>query len=350
MPKTTGSSQAAARIAEHKADPETLRSVAALKRAIPVGNKLCAVKEHCHMEKARIQRLKDMKPQVDAQPPKVKSMAHLRTNWKRDEIAACRFDAIETENRRLLNKMNEVAREHGLGSSSSQNTRNSRSMPSLPANSAFSFPGGPARKNEIIRIEKENMKMLHRLQNAHPEYDTKTWESAHRKTREYIGRISEYPKPSAKPKRRAIQPTASLTPLANDASSIQDVASEASAPDLGMRHVLCQERLIEGTPFLVEMATDGHELAVSASVQGETLELLVNEEDHRQLYTQAGGDYGLLAGGLKILEGQLVIDQTLLMDQLAQLDAGFQLAQLDDESAADDESGEIAALVDGEDE
>merc|ERR1711879_373278 len=118
-----------------------------MRRAVPIGNKLCAEKEQQHMEKERLRRLRNMKCQVDHHAPKVCGMAHLKTNWKRDEIAACRFDEIERDNRHLLSKMSHVARESGMGS---PHGRHSRSMPSLPPNSAFSFPGGPARKNEII--------------------------------------------------------------------------------------------------------------------------------------------------------------------------------------------------------
>jgi hypothetical protein len=256
-----------------------------------------------------------MKPQIDANAPKVCGMAHLKTNWKRDEIAACRFDEIERDNRHLLRAISEVVKEHSHGSPA---CNHSRSMPSLPANSAFSFPGGPARKNEIIRIEKENIKLLRRLQNAHPEYNTRSWEAAHDKTREYVQRICNYPPP--KMKKRSTHPTASLTKLSSEDVEVpcgelvvdsDAVASESvTAPPDSLQYVLTEDRLIEGIPFFVEMATDGRALAVSAFSREaqDTLELLVNEESHIQLYQEIRGDYRLLADRLRILpEGRLVI-------------------------------------------
>merc|ERR1719506_2478732 len=87
------------------------------------------------------------------------------------------------------------------------------------------------------------------------------------------------------------------------------VAPGVSPTGLGLRYVLKEHLLIGGATYFVEMATDGQTLAVSAydnDVQ-DTLELLVNEEIHGQLLLESRGDYGDIAGRLRISKGRLVI-------------------------------------------
>jgi hypothetical protein len=313
QPRTKGSSLAAQRIAQHKPDPATLRSINGLKHAIPVGNRLCQVKENYHLEKERIRRLKEIKPQIDAKAPKVCGMAHLKTNWSRAEKEACRFDAIESENLRLMRAIKDVVKEHSLASPARVQ---SKSTSSLPSHSAFNFPGGPARRNEIIRIEKENMKLLQRLQDIAPEYKTSSWEASHDQHRQIMRRICQYPLPKMK---KRMTPTASLTKLTSEDDDLlhgetaidsDAVASESLSGPPSLQYVLTQQRLIGDSPFYVEMATDGRALAVSAYSREaqDTLELLVNEEKHYLLRQETGGDYALLADRLRVLpEGQLII-------------------------------------------
>lgn len=279
--------------------------------ACPVGNKLCAARVHKRYEDMRAQRLREMKPQIDARPPKVCGMKHLQTNWKRDEMLGVRYDEIERDNRHLLHKMSKVVEEPG-------SLPKSRSEPNLSkANSGAAFPGGPARRNEIARIEFENQRMLKRLQNAHAEYRTKDWEAAHDRSRAYLRRICDYPIPDIlKPKRRG-QPSASMVPLLSEEPETFQAGMDPSAvaPEFaspmgqGLRYVVKEHLLIAGTTFFVEMATDGRTLAVSAydrEIQ-DTLELLVNEEHHRQLLLESGGDYGEIAGRLRIKDDRLII-------------------------------------------
>merc|ERR1719174_1853080 len=88
------------------------------------------------------------------------------------------------------------------------------------------------------------------------------------------------------------------------------VAPDFSSPSShGLQYVLKEERIIGGTTFYVEMATDGQTLAVSAydkEIQ-DTLELLVNEENHRQLLFESDGDYGEISLRLRIKDDRLVI-------------------------------------------
>merc|ERR1719326_1603912 len=127
-----------------------------------------------------------------------------------------RYDEIERDNKHLLHSMSKMIQEHGEGT-----PHQSRSMPHLSTGSGAGarFPGGPARRNEIARIEFENARMLKRLQNMHAEYRTKDWEAAHDQSCKYLKIIAKYPIPEKSHylKRRA-RPTASLMPLNADGS------------------------------------------------------------------------------------------------------------------------------------
>jgi len=250
-------------------------------------------------------------------------MAHLKTNWKRDEMMGCRYDEIERDNRHLLTAMSRVIQEPG----SMPQPQHSRSEPNLSAAAPEKFPGGPARRNEIARIEFENARMLKRLQNMKGEYTNKDAEAAHARSREYLRRICEYPVHLGHGKRRGRGATSSLVQLpgegmqdmtlqaGTDPSAVaQDFASPAGH---GLRYVFKEHLLIGGSTYFVEMATDGATLAVSAydrEIQ-DTLELLVNEENHRQLLLESGGDYGPIAGRLRIIQGRMVIIPLEALDE-----------------------------------
>lgn len=61
--------------------------------------------------------------------------------------------------------------------------------------------------------------------------------------------------------------------------------------------------------YLVEMSTDGRTLTISAydgDIQ-QTLELMVNEKNHRRLHKECDGDYSVLAGRLAVEDGRLLV-------------------------------------------
>lgn len=249
-----------------------------------------------------------MKPQIDARAPHSSGMKHLKINFKRDEMLGVRYDEIERDNRHLLQAMHRLAQEPGSAPPPSK----SRSAPNL--NSAFNFPGGPARRNEINRIEFENARLLKNLQNMSAEMCMKDSEASYNESRGYLRRICEYP-PNMKLKRR-VRPTASLEVLPGDDLSPQAgqdlgaVAQDPASPSgHGLRYVLKEHLIIAGGTYLVEMATDGQTLAISIydSELHDTMELLVNEENHRRLLDEHDGDYSRIAARLRIRDDQLVI-------------------------------------------
>ncbi|CAE7682881.1 rluC [Symbiodinium necroappetens] len=87
-----------------------------------------------------------------------------------------------------------------------------------------------------------------------------------------------------------------------------EVGQESAGDDL--RYVLKEGKDINGVFYLCEMATDGRSLAITAydAEQKTTLELLVNEKNHRRLYRDHNGDYRAIAAKLCLDGEQLYIN------------------------------------------
>lgn len=285
-------------------------------RAIPVGNKVCAARVRQRYEGQRAQRLREMKPLVDTKPPETTGYAHLKNNWKRDELVAQRHDTIERDNMTMLTKMHDFARnlEYSVPRASS--------LPALRAT-----PGGPAQQREYDRIMQANAVMLSRLQRTQGEINVRKLEQSYEKSGDYLRLACEYPPPAPRrrPQRRSTTPSrAGLTRLPGAGGAVgaslaaargggpsavaEDLAAGAEG-DLELRYVLQEERVICGATYSLEMATDGRALAVSIfNVDaGQGLELLIGEEDHRVLYEECGGDYAAMADRLRVSGDQLFV-------------------------------------------
>lgn len=301
-------------------------------RAIPVGNKLCAARVKKRYEDQRMQRLKDMKPQTDTSKPKVMGMAHLKTNFKRNEELATRHDLIERDNRILLEHMN------GMMQKQEYAIQKSNSMPHLRG----SQPGGPAQARENERIRQNNHLRASRLQHLQPELRPSEYEDDYKRATDYVWRICEYPPPLVKygppPKVRIAKrdllghklqplPKEEHVPDQEDEDDEEDEdeededeeeededgsqASGAVNQD-GLRYVSRTQRTLrddEG-PYNVDLATDGQRLLISAySEETEhTLEMLVKEDNHKRLLDEVDGDYAVIAERLRIDGDHLVIE------------------------------------------
>merc|ERR1712007_354769 len=124
---------------------------------------------------------------------------------------------------------------------------------------------------------------------AQPVYNHVQWEDAYRRSATYLKNTSKSEK------------------LDQSASGVHNPAEDGEDE---LRYVLKEGKKIGQTYFLVEMATDGRTLAISAydGDSRRTLELLVNEKNHRRLYRDANGDYNLIADKLRVDGEQLIID------------------------------------------
>lgn len=264
-------------------------------RAIPVGNKACAdrvQKRHHDMHKAR---LHSIKPQVDTTVPMVCHLDHLRNNLKREQQLEERYYTIDRDNKILLQKMSEIMR-----------TAQPADLRSKSAPVSLNRDG---RKTELMRITRENQAILGRIQQAQPVYNHVAWEDSYRRSGKYLKNSAEYPIVLTKRQTSRV----SLAPLGgkggrpelSSSGGVYQPNQQQSADDL--RYVLKEGKRIGETYYLVEMATDGRTLVISA-YDGEsqrTRDLVVSEKNHRRLFREANGDYNVIAESLFVDGDQL---------------------------------------------
>jgi len=249
-----------------------------------------------------------VKPLVDTSEPMVAQLDHVRANLKKEQLLEQRYSEIDRENHILLKKMSGIMRQ--------------QAAPPLEKVPGPLSLNRDARKKELLRITKENQSILKRIQRAQPVYNHVEWEGHNRRNMAYLKNCAEYPLVLRTPRRAAA--SSQLVPL-GEAQSGQVLSGRSSATtprssrldrlDLGqpdedaMRCVWKEGRRLGESDYIIEMSTDGRTLTISASSDTQrTLELVIQERNHRTLYREANGDYEVIAQRLRIDGDQLVLD------------------------------------------
>mmetsp|Transcript_89048 Transcript_89048/g.157739 ORF Transcript_89048/g.157739 Transcript_89048/m.157739 type:complete len:293 (+) Transcript_89048:110-988(+) len=273
-----------------------------------VASKACAkrVREREHaMHKQRIQA---MKPEIDTMPPETLGLDHLRNNLKREQMLEERYHEIDRDNRILLQKMSDIMKHPSVKSGAGgQNAGASMTR--------------TARKADLQRITQENHAILRRIQQAQPVYNHVHWEEDYKRSYQYVKNACEYPPSLARGRSGKSASTSSLTPMPAGKAKLAATTGSAKVfapgesgyegnPKDDLRYVLKEGKSLNGQYFLVEMATDGRSLAITAyeAQQQKTLELLVSERNHRKLYRDHKGDYAAIAAKLKLAGDELFLD------------------------------------------
>jgi len=266
-----------------------------------VANKACTARVRKRELDAHRNRIRGMRPQIDTTTPETHGLDHLRNNLKREQQLEERYHEIDRDNRILLQKMSDCMKK-----------------PSVKSGGA-GHAGGPtsltrdARKKELSRITNENHSILKRIQQASPVYSVVDWEDSFRRSYSYLKNSCEYP--PAIGRKGMSKSTSSLTPMGKDSrsagpSAIAPGEAGYTNPADDLRYVLKEGQQMNGVYYLVEMATDGRSLAITAfdSQSEKTLSLLINEKNHRKLYRDHYGDYAAVATKLKTDGEILYID------------------------------------------
>jgi len=299
-------------------------------RALPVGNRLCEKRNEQRRQELHREKIRTMRASVDTGEPKCLHLEHVRNNLKREQILEERYGEIDRENRILLQKMSDIMRNN--------NTQSSSSSSSSSGNPNGGGGGGlnrDKRRRELVRITSENQAILKRIQGAQPMYSHVHWEESNRQNTEYLRNCCEYPlvlrrgssqKPGGSSTRGGGSSGVGLGGGNNDSSEGNKLAGYiggsgggtgtgaggnggSSGANAGgdLKYLLKEGKKIGEAYYLVEMATDGRTLTISAydGDTQKTLELLVSEKNHRKLYREANGDYGVLASRLRVLGERL---------------------------------------------
>jgi E3 ubiquitin-protein ligase TRIP12 len=272
-------------------------------RGIPVANKICHRKEQARDDARMRMRIDHARPGIDMRPPATCHLQHMRVNLKREQLLEDRYLEIDRENRILLQKMSDVMRKPAF-----------EIRPPAQGRSITK----DRRKLDLIRITQDNQALLRRIQTTQPVYRHLQWEEAYRRNELYLRNACEYPvvlrKQSSAPvvsPSKAKQDTDRLEQFLEEeqqrspTKSARVKAEEEEEPET----VFKAGQKVGDNYFLVEMSTDGRTLTISAydGDTQQTLELMVNEKNHRRLHKECDGDYGELAGRLAVEDNRLLV-------------------------------------------
>ncbi|KAF4690558.1 hypothetical protein FOZ63_032414 [Perkinsus olseni] len=277
-------------------------------RSLPVCNKICARKVDERNKEIHKQKLKEMRSTVDTREPQVCHLEHMRINAKREQLLEERYCEIDRENRILLQKMSDIMRQPSATLQSAQPTGGMNQQGPVSLNKTL-------RKRELMRITRENQGILRRIQNAQPQYSHVQWEQSYRQNRYYLRNCCDLPFVLESPRKvqegdDAMLERGDLSVSRSPGGSAMPTTVDGQAADGNdLRYVLKEGQKLGTGYYLVEMATDGRTLTISA-YDGEsqkTLELIINEKNHRKLYREVAGDYAKLAARLSIEGDRLVL-------------------------------------------
>jgi len=269
-----------------------------------VGSKSCREKELRKEKELHHARLKKCRSAIDMTAPLTMGMDHLRTNHKRERLLEDRYVEIDRDNQVLLKKMADAMRKPNPYTKEG------------PENKPTSL-NRTGRKKELLEITKENRRMLKAIQGVKPVYNAKSWDDSYKKSETLLRNCSSYPVITRLPRERSspsilmqLDTEADAGYATGNVSGSRQGSPSRGGQDPDAKFVLKEGKRIGGTYYLLEMSTDGRVLTVSA-YDGETqnsLELVVKEKIHRQLYREVNGDYSAIAARLRVDDNRLVLD------------------------------------------
>ncbi|CAK0861001.1 unnamed protein product [Prorocentrum cordatum] len=273
--------------------------------SLQVGSKRCAQKVMRRNHDLHRAAVEGIKPAIDRAPPVAHQLEHLRHNLKKERLLEDRYMEIDRENKVLLGKMSEIMRQPSVFANAPRSEKLSAKSSSGPV--TLNRNG---RKQELTRITLENQRLLKAIQKAQPVYSAKKWESDHQKSEALLRNCSSYPVITRLPRVRSeASVLRQIPPCAEDGAGGAGPSSPSGSGQ-DPKFVLKEGKTIGQVYYLIEMATDGRVLNVSA-FNGETqssLELVVSEKKHRRLYRETDGDYSKIAERLRIENDRLMLD------------------------------------------
>ncbi|CAE7027570.1 Cfap97d1 [Symbiodinium sp. CCMP2592] len=280
-------------------------------KAIPCGSKICTKRIKDREQQLHRERVRNMKSQVDTGMPTVAQLDHVKVNLKKEQMMEDRYTEIDRDNRILLKKMTDIMKQQ------------TTFTPTGERKSGPSSLNKDARKKELIRITRENQCILKRIQQAQPVYNHVEWEDQHRRNVTYLKNRCEFPVVLRTPRRERYA-SSELVHLGEEEAGDMTSRSAPStsrgppkdvlqdfADGTNQKYVLKEGMKLSDNYYLVDMSTDGRNLFVSAydNTTSNTLELVIKERLHRQLYRETNGDYRQIADRLKVSgDGKLLLD------------------------------------------
>lgn len=260
-----------------------------------VASRSCARKIWEKEHDAHRDRIKKVKPATDMTLPTTAGLDHIRNNLKKEQILEGRYMEIDRENQILLKKMSAIMKKPNP-----YTALEAQHPPPATMNK-------DGRKQELLRITKENRRLLQSIQDVQPVYNHKKWEEHHKNSGVLLRNCCTYPVITRLPRTRSSPSLLMRMETAGGDGTASPLAGTADIASDDVKYVLKEGKRIGEKYYLVEMSTDGRTLSVSA-YDGDaqrSYELVIAEKNHRQLYREAQGDYSLIANKLRIDNGKL---------------------------------------------
>lgn len=260
-----------------------------------VASRSCARKIWEKDHAAHRDRIKKVKPATDMTLPSTAGLDHIRNNLKKEQILEGRYMEIDRENQILLKKMSSIMK---------------KPNPYTALEAAHPPPATmnkDGRKQELLRITKENHRLMKSIQDVQPVYNHRKWEEHHAKSGVLLRNCCTYPVITRLPRARSSPSLLMRMETAGGDGTASPLAGTADFAGDDVKYVLKEGKRIGEKYYLVEMSTDGRTLSVSAydGDAQKSYELVIAEKNHRQLYREAQGDYSLIANKLRIDSGRL---------------------------------------------
>jgi hypothetical protein len=263
--------------------------------SLVVASKSCAKKIWEKDHDAHRDRIKKVKPATDMTIPLTASLDHIRNNLKKEQLLEGRYMEIDRENRILLKKMSQIMKKPNPYTALEANHPQAPSM------------NKDGRKQELMRITKENRRLHQSIQTVQPVYNHKHWEKHHHHSGVLLKNCCTYPVITRLPRNLSSPSILMRMETAGGDGTASPLAGTADMAEDDTKYVLKEGKRIGEQYYLVEMSTDGRTLSVSA-YDGDAQrshDLVISEKNHRQLYREAQGDYSLIANKLRVENGKL---------------------------------------------
>lgn len=254
-------------------------------------SKSCARKEWERSHDAHRARIKKVKPATDMTMPLTAGMDHIRNNLKKEQLLEGRYMEIDRENRILLRKMSDMMKKP-----------NPYTTAKGVADNIPTSMNKDGRKQALLKMTQDNLRLLKSIQEVQPVYSVKKWEEHHKQTGVHLRNCCTYPVITRLPRNRSSPSVLMRMETAGGDGSAAPLPGQQDTAADDVKYVLKEGKRIGETYFLVEMSTDGRILNISA-YDGDSqtsLELVVGEKNHRQLYREAQGDYSIIANRLRV--------------------------------------------------
>lgn len=275
--------------------------------SLQVGSKRCAQKVMRRNHDLHRSAVEGIKPAIDRAPPVAHQLEHLRHNLKKERLLEDRYMEIDRENKVLLGKMSEIMRQPSVFADAPR----SEKLSAKGSSKGHVTLNRNARKQEMTRITLENQRLLKAIQTAQPVYSAKKWEADHKKSEVLLRNCSSFPVITRLPRARSeASVLRQIPPYTEDVAGGGGPSSPTNGSLQDSKFVLKEGKTIGQVYYLIEMATDGRVLNISA-FNGETqtsLELVVSEKKHRRLYRECDGDYSKFAERLRVENDRLMLD------------------------------------------